>query len=121
MTCARRSGSSRAAKWPPLGISVQCLTSHARSAQARGDRTVSLGKMAQPVGTSIWESMGCICLRVESPEEVQPAIDKANEIDDRPVVLEFRVDSREKVFPMVPAGASNDEIITAQSHREVVQ
>jgi len=25
------------------------------------------------------------------------------------------------VFPMVPAGASNDDIITAQAHREVVQ
>ncbi len=32
------------------------------------------------------EAMGCIGIRVESPEEVQPAIDKANEIDDRPVV-----------------------------------
>ena len=61
------------------------------------------------------ESMGCVGIRVESPEEVQPAIDKANSIDDRPVVIEFRTDSREKVFPMVPAGASNDEIITSQS------
>jgi len=67
------------------------------------------------------ESMGCIGIRVESPEEVQPAIEKANSIDDRTVVIEFRTDSREKVFPMVAAGASNDDIITAQSHREVVQ
>jgi acetolactate synthase-1/2/3 large subunit len=52
---------------------------------------------------------------------VQPAIDKANSIDDKPVVIEFRTDSREKVFPMVPAGASNDEIITAQAHLEVIQ
>jgi acetolactate synthase-1/2/3 large subunit len=57
------------------------------------------------------EAMGCIGLRVEAPEEVQPAIDKANEIDDRPVVIEFRVDSQEKVFPMVPAGHSNDDIV----------
>ena len=67
------------------------------------------------------EAMGCIGIRVESPEEVQPAIDKANEIDDRPVVVEFRTDSGEKVFPMVPAGASNDDIITFQSHQEVIQ
>jgi acetolactate synthase-1/2/3 large subunit len=67
------------------------------------------------------EAMGCIGIRVESPEEVQPAIDKANDIDDRPVVIEFRTDSREKVFPMVPAGASNDDIITFQSHQEVIQ
>ena len=59
------------------------------------------------------EAMGCVGIRVEAPEEVQPAIDKANEIDDRPVVVEFRVDSREKVFPMVPAGMSNDDIVVA--------
>ena len=56
------------------------------------------------------EAMGCIGIRVESPEEVQPAIDKANDIDDRPVVVEFRTDDREKVYPMVPTGRSNDEI-----------
>ena len=57
------------------------------------------------------EAMGCVGLRVESPEEVQPTIDKANQIDDRPVVVEFRTDAREKVFPMVPAGASNDDVV----------
>jgi acetolactate synthase-1/2/3 large subunit len=57
------------------------------------------------------QAMGCEAMRVESPEEVQPAIEKANEIDDRPVVLEFRVDSAEKVFPMVAAGQSNDAIM----------
>ncbi len=62
------------------------------------------------------ESMGCIGLRVESPEEVTPAIEKANAIDDRPVVIDFRTDSMEQVFPMVPAGASNDDIVTYQSH-----
>jgi acetolactate synthase-1/2/3 large subunit len=58
------------------------------------------------------EAMGCIGLKVDSPEDVQPAIDKANSIDDRPVVIDFRTDSSEKVFPMVAAGASNDDIIT---------
>jgi acetolactate synthase-1/2/3 large subunit len=57
------------------------------------------------------EAMGCVGLRVESPEEVVPAIEKANEIDDRPVVIDFRVDYREKVYPMVPAGQSNDDVI----------
>jgi acetolactate synthase-1/2/3 large subunit len=57
------------------------------------------------------EAMGAVGLRVESPEEVDPAIEKANEIDDRPVVIEFRVDYREKVYPMVAAGTSNDDVI----------
>ncbi|MBV8463473.1 MAG: hypothetical protein JO368_09275 [Acidimicrobiales bacterium] len=61
------------------------------------------------------ESMGCVGIRVESTEEVAPAIDKANNIDDRPVVIDFRVDAFEKVFPMVPAGASNDEIVVDPS------
>ncbi len=57
------------------------------------------------------EAMGCVAMRVDTPEEVEPAISKANEIDDRPVVIDFRVDPVEKVFPMVPAGASNDDIV----------
>jgi acetolactate synthase-1/2/3 large subunit len=61
------------------------------------------------------EAMGCVGIRVEAPEEVQPAIDKANSIDDRPVVVEFRVDSGEKVFPMVPAGQSNDDLVLPPS------
>ncbi len=61
------------------------------------------------------EAMGCVGIRVDSPEEVQPAIDKANSIDDRPVVVDFRVDAREKVFPMVPAGQSNDDVVLPAS------
>ena len=61
------------------------------------------------------EAMGCVAMRVESPEEVAPAIQKANDIDDRPVVLEFRTDSSEKVFPMVPAGRSNSDIVVGPS------
>jgi len=57
------------------------------------------------------EAMGCVGIRVESPEEVAPAIEKANSINDRPVVLEFRTDASEKVFPMVPSGMSNDDIV----------
>ena len=61
------------------------------------------------------EAMGCVGIRVEEPEEVQPAIDKANSIDDRPVVVDFRVDAGEKVFPMVPAGHSNDDLVLPPS------
>ena len=67
----------------------------------------------------LWaEAMGCVGLRVEHPEEVKSAVDKANEIDDRPVVIDFRTDSAEKVYPMVPAGGSNDNIILDPSQGE---
>jgi len=65
------------------------------------------------------EAMGCVGFRVESPEEVQPTIDKANEIDDRPVVIDFRTDAREKVFPMVPAGGSNNGVVVHPSQSDV--
>jgi acetolactate synthase-1/2/3 large subunit len=64
------------------------------------------------------EAMGCVGIRVDSPEEVQPAIDKANSIDDRPVVIDFRVDASEKVFPMVPAGFANDDVILPASQMD---
>ncbi|HXW38649.1 MAG TPA: biosynthetic-type acetolactate synthase large subunit, partial [Acidimicrobiales bacterium] len=64
------------------------------------------------------EAMGCVGIRAETPEEVAPAIDKANAIDDRPVVVDFRIDAFEKVYPMVPAGASNDGIVVHPAHAE---
>ena len=63
------------------------------------------------------EAMGCEAIRVESPEEVAPAIAKANEINDRSVVIEFRTDPRENVFPMVPSGKSNSEILVDPSQQ----
>ena len=57
--------------------------------------------------TCMWaEAMGCVGIRVESPEEVEPAIEKANSINDRPVVVEFRVDCRREG---VPDGARRPE------------
>jgi len=64
------------------------------------------------------EAMGCVGMRIDSPDDVVPAIEKANAIDDRPVVIDFRTDEREKVFPMVAAGASNDEIMVHPSQRD---
>jgi hypothetical protein len=34
------------------------------------------------------------------------------------VVIDFRTDSREKVYPMVPAGLSNDAIVVDPSQGE---
>jgi acetolactate synthase-1/2/3 large subunit len=56
------------------------------------------------------EAMGCAAFRVEHPDDIGPIIEKANAIDDRPVVVEFRTDAAEKVFPMVPAGQSNSDV-----------
>lgn len=58
------------------------------------------------------EAMGCVGLRVTHPSEVDVVIEKAMSIDDRPVLVEVVVDQDEHCFPMVPAGGSNDDVIT---------
>lgn len=63
------------------------------------------------------EAMGCVAFRVEDPDEVDEVIAKANAINDRPVVVEFRCHSEENVYPMVPAGGSNDEVIVDPSQQ----
>jgi acetolactate synthase-1/2/3 large subunit len=64
------------------------------------------------------EAMGCVAFRVEDPDEIDVTIAKANEIDDRSVVIEFRCTSEENVFPMVPAGKTNSEVVVdpSQAH-----
>ena len=57
------------------------------------------------------EALGCVGLRATRPEDLEPTIAKMLEIDDRPVVVDFVVDRDEMVFPMVPAGGSNDIVI----------
>lgn len=57
------------------------------------------------------EGMGCVGLRADTPDEVAPVLEKSLAIDDRPVVVEMVVDENEMVFPMVPAGGSNDDVI----------
>jgi acetolactate synthase-1/2/3 large subunit len=57
------------------------------------------------------EAYGCVGLRCERSEDVDATLEKALGVDDAPVVVDFRVDPREGVFPMIPAGRPNDEII----------
>jgi len=51
--------------------------------------------------------------RVTKKEDVVPTLKKALEIKDKPVVIDFWIEEEENVFPMVPAGASLDEVITS--------
>ncbi len=63
------------------------------------------------------ESMGCAAFRVTKPEEVEPTIRQAMEINDRPVVIDFIVGEDAQVWPMVPAGTSNQDIQYARDLR----
>ncbi|TWD13837.1 acetolactate synthase large subunit [Marihabitans asiaticum] len=60
------------------------------------------------------EAYGCVGLRCERPEDVEATIRQAMEITDRPVVIDFVVERDAMVWPMVPAGVSNDAIQIAR-------
>ena len=61
------------------------------------------------------ESMGCVGLSCDSPNDVDATIEKAMSINDQPVVVDFRVHRDAMVWPMVAAGTSNDEILIARA------
>jgi acetolactate synthase-1/2/3 large subunit len=65
------------------------------------------------------EAMGCVGLRCETKGDVDAVIQKAMEIDDAPVVIDFVVGHDAQVWPMVAAGASNDDILAARDVRPV--
>ena len=60
------------------------------------------------------EAMGCIGMRCETADDVDATIEKAMEINDQPVVIDFRVNRDSMVWPMVAAGTSNDDIMIAR-------
>lgn len=59
------------------------------------------------------ESMGAVGIRVTKKEEVGPAIEKAVELNTT-VVIDCVIDQDDKVFPMVPAGASIADAFDAE-------
>ncbi|MGE4567447.1 MAG: biosynthetic-type acetolactate synthase large subunit [Acidimicrobiales bacterium] len=64
------------------------------------------------------EAMGCFALRVDDPDEVENAIAQANEVNDRPVVIDFRTEAREKVYPMVASGTTNSDLLVHPSQED---
>jgi acetolactate synthase-1/2/3 large subunit len=57
------------------------------------------------------EAYGAVGLRATTPDEVVPVLKESLRVKDTPVMIDFVVDWRSKVFPMVPAGAAIDEMI----------
>lgn len=56
------------------------------------------------------EAYGCVGMRAFTKDEAIECIKKANEINDRPVLIDFRVWKDAMVWPMVAAGDSNDNV-----------
>ncbi|MBC3985766.1 acetolactate synthase large subunit [Streptomyces sp. AC536] len=81
------------------------------------------GDEGKPTGTRVpdfvklAEAMGCVGLRCDDPAQLDAVIEKANAINDRPVVVDFIVHEDAMVWPMVAAGTSNDEVMAARGVR----
>jgi len=60
------------------------------------------------------ESMGAAGYRITSPDEIEGTFKDALNENSKPVLIEFVVDPDDMVFPMVPAGGNNDNVILSQ-------
>jgi acetolactate synthase-1/2/3 large subunit len=74
------------------------------------DRRYSFTELPPVEFVKIANAYGIEGVKVETPEEVMPAL-KASLDCDGPFVMDFRIEREENVFPMVPAGAAINEMI----------
>jgi acetolactate synthase-1/2/3 large subunit len=83
------------------------------------DKRYSAVELKNPDFVKIAEAHGIPARRVEQPDEVTSAIDDAHKTPG-PVLVEFRVEKEEAVYPMVPAGADLDAMLRRPIRRQAV-
>ncbi|MDO8603260.1 MAG: biosynthetic-type acetolactate synthase large subunit [Candidatus Omnitrophota bacterium] len=66
--------------------------------------------MTNPDFVKLAESYGAVGIRVTKKEDVRKAIEKAISVDNV-VLIDFKVEGEENVFPMVPAGEALNRMI----------
>ncbi|OBS09752.1 biosynthetic-type acetolactate synthase large subunit [Acidihalobacter prosperus] len=66
---------------------------------------------ALPDFVKLAESYGHVGMRIERPGDVEGALQEALAIKDRLVFMDFVTDDSENVYPMIPAGAGQNEMI----------
>jgi acetolactate synthase I/II/III large subunit len=74
------------------------------------DGRYSESRISAPDFVKVAEAYGLMGLRATTPEQAEEVIKIAFAYDG-PVVLDFVVEEEENVFPMVPPGAGNDEMV----------
>jgi acetolactate synthase-1/2/3 large subunit len=79
-------------------------------------RFCSIDLERSPDFVKLAEAYGCVGLRATRPSEVVPALEKAFSTPG-PVVVDMVVDKWEYVFPMVPAGGANKDMILERPSR----
>jgi acetolactate synthase I/II/III large subunit len=93
-----------------LGMVRQWQTLFYDQRYSNTDLHTSAGGRRIPDFVRLAEAYGCVGLRCESPKDIDETIEKAMSINDVPVVVDFIVHRDAMVWPMVPAGVSNDDI-----------
>ena len=93
-----------------LGMVRQWQTLFYESRYSNTDLHTGHGTVRIPDFVKLAEAYGAVGLRCETKADVDATIKRANEIDDRPVVVDFTVSRDAMVWPMVAAGVSNDDI-----------
>jgi acetolactate synthase I/II/III large subunit len=78
------------------------------------DRRYSQTKLSEINYVKLAEAFDAYGIRVDSPNEVAPAIKEALKVP-KPVLIDFRIEPEECVWPMVPAGAALNEVMDAKS------
>ncbi|PWB97163.1 acetolactate synthase large subunit [Homoserinimonas hongtaonis] len=74
------------------------------------DLNTGHGTAMVPDFVKLAEAYGALAIRVTKKEEVDAAINLANETNDRPVVIDFVVSRDSMVWPMVQQGRGNSAI-----------
>jgi len=97
-----------------LGMVRQWQTLFYDSRYSNTDLNTGADTIRVPDFVKLAEAYGAVGIRVEKEEDIAPAIQQAMEINDRPVVIDFVVSADSMVWPMVPAGVSNDQIQVAR-------
>jgi acetolactate synthase-1/2/3 large subunit len=67
-------------------------------------------QISGPDFVKLAEAYGCTGIRVTKDEEIVPAIERARSING-PVLIEFVVEPEANVWPIVPPGASNSDMM----------
>jgi acetolactate synthase-1/2/3 large subunit len=57
------------------------------------------------------ESYGHVGMQIDKPADVEPALVEAMKLKDRLVFMDFITDQAENVYPMIPAGGGQNEMI----------
>jgi len=79
-------------------------------------RFCAIDLSASPDFVKLAEAYGCVGIRATKPSEVVPALEKAVSTPG-PVVVDVQVEKDEWVFPMVPAGGANKDMILDRPSR----